>query len=208
MGARAPVPARRGDDRLGHRQRRSRAVLADAGTLAPGAPEMLRRILSSRDARDLAAAGHQAHRTRALDDAVYPSPARVAERRARWRTPDPRRIAGALGTAGIATTGQRGYHLIWCLANERCAAAARSRAREQRSRCSTSGSRTPVRRLDRDETLAPVHGVRTGHGSDDGAGLRVVDGWLMPATRAWRRRSGAARRSTPSDTVAADALGF
>jgi hypothetical protein len=136
------------------------------GTLHFVAPAMLRPILRLTAAR-LMQRATKTHRDEGLDDGVYAAARRVAVRElegGRSITRD--ELQAAWGRADIPIEGQRGYHLIWRLANEGllCCGPVDTRARQRfvlLDEWSPRSSDEP----DDEETLALLFaGYARGHG--------------------------------------------
>ncbi|MEF3403766.1 winged helix DNA-binding domain-containing protein [Agromyces sp. CCNWLW203] len=137
------------------------------GTLHFVAPEMLRPILRLTAARLMQRAA-KTHRDEGLDDEVHAVARRVAVHElegGRAATRDELQTAWA--AAGIDTAGQRGYHLIWRLANEGllCCGPVETRARQRFVLLDEWSPRRPDEPEDTDEILGRLFtGYVRGHG--------------------------------------------
>ncbi|MGW9630139.1 winged helix DNA-binding domain-containing protein [Agromyces sp. NPDC055520] len=137
------------------------------GTLHFVAPEMLRPILRLTAARLMQRAA-KTHRDEGIDDEVHAVARRVAVRElegGRSATRDELQVAWT--AAGIDTVGQRGYHLIWRLANEGllCCGPVETRARQRFVLLDEWSPRRSDEPEDDDETLARLFaGYARGHG--------------------------------------------
>lgn len=103
------------------------------GTLHFVAPQLLRPILRLTAARTMQRAA-KTHRDEGIDDAVHAAARRVAVRELEGgRAATREELQTAWAAAGIDTAGQRGYHLIWRLANEGllCCGPVETRARQR-----------------------------------------------------------------------------
>ena len=87
------------------------------GTLHLLPTEMLRPILAITGPRELQRATTR-HAQLELDDAVFRAARTIAERELAGGSRSREELQAAWEAAGIATKGQRGYHLIWRLASE------------------------------------------------------------------------------------------
>jgi hypothetical protein len=87
------------------------------GTLHLLPTETLRPILAITGPRELQRAATR-HRQLELDAAVYGRARAVAERELAGRSMSREELLAAWESAGIPTAGQRGYHLIWWLAQD------------------------------------------------------------------------------------------
>ncbi|WP_173924043.1 winged helix DNA-binding domain-containing protein [Agromyces sp. Marseille-P2726] len=137
------------------------------GTLHFVAPAMLRPILRLTSAR-LRQRAAKTRRDEGIDDEAHAAARRVAVRMLEGgRAATREELQAAWSAAGISTAGQRGYHLIWLLANEGvlCCGPVETRARQRfvlLDEWSPRGSDEPG---DVDEVLARLFtGYARGHG--------------------------------------------
>ncbi len=137
------------------------------GTLHFVRPELLRPILGVTAPRQLQRAA-KTHRDEGLDDAVHASARAVAERELEGgRSATREELQAAWAAAGIPTEGQRGYHLIWRLANDGvlCCGPVETRARQRFVLLDEWSPRRPGELDDHDETLGVLFtGYARGHG--------------------------------------------
>jgi hypothetical protein len=134
------------------------------GTLHILPTEQLRPILSITGARELRRAA-LTHRTLELDEAVYRRARAVAERVLAGRPMSRDELTGAWEEAGISTTGQRGYHLIWWLALEAVICCGPVEGRTQRFVLLDEWAPQRVALPERDEVLASLFTAYVaGHG--------------------------------------------
>ncbi|MFC9558236.1 winged helix DNA-binding domain-containing protein [Agromyces sp. NPDC056965] len=137
------------------------------GTLHFVAPEMLRPILRLTAARLMQRAA-KTHRDEGIDDEVHAVARRVAVHElegGRAATRD--ELQAAWAAAGIDTAGQRGYHLIWRLANEGllCCGPVETRARQRFVLLDEWSPRRSDEPRDTDEILGRLFaGYARGHG--------------------------------------------
>ncbi|MFB6609085.1 winged helix DNA-binding domain-containing protein [Agromyces sp. NPDC056379] len=179
------------------------------GTLHFVAPEMLRPILRLTAARLMQRAA-KTHRDEGIDDEVHAVARRVAVHElegGRAATRD--ELQAAWTAAGIDTAGQRGYHLIWRLANEGllCCGPVETRARQRFVLLDEWSPRRSDEPQDSDEILGRLFaGYARGHGP-----VTVRDfAWWTGLTLTQARVAQAAARAAvvPFDAerfVAADA---
>ncbi|MBT2499990.1 AlkZ family DNA glycosylase [Agromyces sp. ISL-38] len=135
------------------------------GTLHLLPTASLRPILSITGRRELQRAATR-HRQLELDDVVYRAARAVAERELAGGASRSRdELQAAWNAAGIETTGQRGYHLIWWLANDAVVCWGPTEARGQRLVLLDEWAPGNAPPTDRDETLAAMFvAYVTGHG--------------------------------------------
>lgn len=179
------------------------------GTLHFVAPEMLRPILSLTAARLMQRAA-KTHRDEGIDDEVHAIARRVAVHElegGRAATRD--ELQAAWAAAGIDTTGQRGYHLIWRLANEGllCCGPVETRARQRFVLLDEWSPRRSDEPEDADEILGRLFaGYARGHGP---VTVRDFAWWTgLTLTQARIAQAAAAGAVIPFDAerfVAADA---
>ncbi|MGH3703514.1 MAG: winged helix DNA-binding domain-containing protein [Agromyces sp.] len=179
------------------------------GTLHFVAPEMLRPILSLTSAR-LKQRAAKTHRDEGLDDEVHAIARRVAVHElegGRSATRD--ELPAAWTAAGIDTAGQRGYHLIWSLANEGllCGGPVETRARQRFVLLDEWSPRRADEPNDTDEILGRLFaGYARGHGP---VTVRDFAWWTgLTLTQARAAQAAAGEAVTPFDAerfVVADA---
>lgn len=126
------------------------------GTLHVLPTERLRPIVAITGPRELQRAATR-HRQLELDQATYRAARAIAERELTGGASRSREeLQAAWGAAGIATTGQRGYHLIWWLASEAIVCWGPIEGRGQRLVLLDEWAPTSETSFDRDETLAAL----------------------------------------------------
>ena len=126
------------------------------GTLHLLPTERLRPILAITGPRELQRATTR-HRQLELDEAVVRRARTIAERKlSGGRSLSRAELQTAWEEAGIATTGQRGYHLIWWLASEAVVCWGPVEARGQRLVLLDEWAPGPVSGFERDATLAEL----------------------------------------------------
>jgi DNA glycosylase AlkZ-like len=135
------------------------------GTLHLLPTDRLRPILAITGPRELQRAATR-HRQLELDQATYRRARSVAERELAGGASRSRpELQAAWEAAGIATTGQRGYHLIWWLASEQVVCWGPIEGRGQRLVLLDEWAPATVTTFDRDETLASLFlAYIAGHG--------------------------------------------
>jgi hypothetical protein len=135
------------------------------GTLHLLPTERLRSIIAITGPRELQRAATR-HRQLELDEATYRSARAIAERElAGGESRSREQLQAAWEAAGIATKGQRGYHLIWWLASEGIVCWGPVDGRAQRLVLLDEWAPATVTSFDRDETLAELFlAYITGHG--------------------------------------------
>lgn len=135
------------------------------GTLHLLPTERLRPIIAITGPRELQRAATR-HRQLELDKATYRSARAIAERELTGGESRSReQLQAAWEAAGIATKGQRGYHLIWWLASEGVLCWGPVEGRGQRLVLLDEWAPATVTSFDRDETLAQLFlAYMTGHG--------------------------------------------
>lgn len=137
------------------------------GTLHFVSPALLRPILRLTSARLMQRAA-KTHRDEGIDDDVHAAARRVAIAMlegGRAATRD--ELQAAWSAAGVSTDGQRGYHLIWRLANEGvlCCGPVETRARQRFVLLDEWSPPSRDEPDDADETLAVLFaGYARGHG--------------------------------------------
>jgi len=135
------------------------------GTLHLLPTERLRPILAITGPRELQRAATR-HRQLELDEATYRAARAIAERElAGGASRSREELQTAWEAAGIATTGQRGYHLIWWLANDAVLCWGPIEGRGQRIVLLDEWAPTSATSFERDETLAELFlAYIAGHG--------------------------------------------
>ncbi|QAY73998.1 winged helix DNA-binding domain-containing protein [Agromyces protaetiae] len=137
------------------------------GTLHFVEPSMLRPILRLTSARLLQRAA-KTHRDEGIDDDMHAAARTVAVRELEGgRSASRDELQAAWARAGVVTTGQRGYHLIWRLANEGllCGGPVDTRSRQRFALLDEWSPRRPDEPSDDDEILGRlVVGYVRGHG--------------------------------------------
>jgi hypothetical protein len=177
------------------------------GTLHLLPTERLRPIIAITGPRELQRAATR-HRQLELDEATYRSARAIAERElAGGASRSREQLQAAWDAAGIATTGQRGYHLIWWLASEGVLCWGPVEGRGQRLVLLDEWAPATVTSFDRDETLAELFlAYITGHGPATVRDFAWWSGLTLGDARTARAAVGDA--VTPFDDerfVAADA---
>lgn len=175
------------------------------GTLHFVAPGMLRPILRLTAARLIQRAA-KTHRDEGIDEAVHAAARRVAVRElegGRAATRD--ELQAAWTAAGIDTAGQRGYHLIWLLANEGllCCGPVETRARQRFVLLDEWSPRRSDEPEDVDEILARLFaGYARGHGP---VSVRDFAWWTgLTLTQARTARAAAGDAVAAFDTATDD----
>ena len=206
---RREVGARRSSAGLGRRRRRRRHRVARdrAVVAAPRHPAPAAHGDAAADPRDHRAAQLQRaatrHRQLELDRDVYPRPRARRAALAGGASLSREELHAAWEAAGIATAGQRGYHLIWWLAQEAVVCCGPSRGAASASCCSTNGRRrrpaSPTARRPSATSSSPTPRPRPGHR----ARLRLVERphahrCALGARRGRRRGRGLRRRARSS----------
>ncbi|GAA1821159.1 winged helix DNA-binding domain-containing protein [Agromyces neolithicus] len=134
------------------------------GTLHLLPTEMLRPILAITGPRVLQRAA-TTHRVLELDAAVYRRARTVAERELAGRSLSREELLATWESAGISTKGQRGYHLIWWLAQDAVLCCGPVEGRGQRFVLLDDWAPDSSERPGRDETLGRLFASYTaGHG--------------------------------------------
>jgi len=134
------------------------------GTLHLVPTETLRPILAITGPRELQRAATR-HRQLELDAAVYRRARTVAERELAGRSLSREELLGTWESAGIPTTGQRGYHLIWWLAQDAVVCCGPVEGRGQRFVLLDEWAPATRAHPGREETLARLFtSYATGHG--------------------------------------------
>ena len=137
------------------------------GTLHFVSPALLRPIQRLTAARLMQRAA-KTHRDEGIDDDVHAAARRVAVAELEGgRSATREELQSAWSAAGISTEGQRGYHLIWRLANEGvlCCGPIETRARQRFVLLDEWSPPTGDEPGDDDETLAVLFtGYARGHG--------------------------------------------
>ncbi|WP_168197154.1 winged helix DNA-binding domain-containing protein [Agromyces laixinhei] len=179
------------------------------GTLHFVAPEMLRPILRLTAARLMQQAA-KTHRDEGIDDEVHAVARRVAVRELEGgRSATRNELQVAWAAAGVDTAGQRGYHLIWRLANEGllCCGPVETRARQRFVLLDEWSPRRSDEPEDTDEILGRLFaGYTRGHGP---VTVRDFAWWTgLTLTQARVAQAAAGETVTPFDAerfVAVDA---
>ena len=134
------------------------------GTLHLLPTEKLRPILAITGPRMLQRAA-TTHRLLELDAAVYRRARAVAERELVGRSLSREELLGTWESAGISTTGQRGYHLIWWLAQDAVLCCGPVEGRGQRFVLLDEWAPATGEQPGREETLARLFtSYAAGHG--------------------------------------------
>lgn len=172
------------------------------GTLHFVAPGMLRPILRLTAARLMQRAA-KTHRDEGIDDEVHAAARGVAVGELEGgRSATREELQSAWTAAGIDTTGQRGYHLIWRLANEGllCCGPVETRARQRFVLLDEWSPRRADEPEDTDEILARLFtGYARGHGP---VSVRDFAWWTgLTLTQARTARAAAGHAVAAFDTT-------
>ncbi|MFD4419992.1 winged helix DNA-binding domain-containing protein [Agromyces sp. NPDC058484] len=179
------------------------------GTLHLLPTERLRPIIAITGPRILQRAATR-HRQLELDEATYRAARAIAERElAGGASRSREELQAAWEAAGIATTGQRGYHLIWWLANDALVCWGPIDGRGQRLVLLDEWAPSTVSAFDRDETLAGLFlAYIAGHGPASVRDFAWWSGLTLGDARSARAAAGDTVTAFDEDRFVASDAGW